>query len=175
MPFGNLSGDPAWEYFAEGIAEDIITELSRVDALFVIDRNSSFTYRGRSPDLRQVGRELGVRYIVEGTVRRGGDRIRITSNLIEAETGKNLWPRNTIASCPTCSLFQSKVIAGLVASMQTQVVLNEGLVVERQGRARISLSGIWEIYELTRESLERAIAIGYEFSRSTARAPKDIS
>jgi TolB-like protein len=91
MPFVNLSGDPKWEYFAEGIAEDIITELSRVSALFVIARNSSFTYRGRSPDLRQVGREFGVSYIVEGTVRRGGDRIRITANLIEAETGKNRW------------------------------------------------------------------------------------
>ena len=151
MPFGNLSGDPAWEYFAEGIAEDIITELSRVSALFVIDRNSSFTYRGRSPDLRQVGRELGVRYIVEGTVRRGGDRIRITSNLIEAETGKNLWAEKYDRELSDVFIVQDEIIAGLVASMQTQVVLNEGLVVERQGRPDLP---VWDLGDLRIDARE---------------------
>jgi adenylate cyclase len=167
MPFLNLSGDPEWDYFAEGIAEDIITELSRVSALFVIARNSSFTYRGRSPDLRQVGCELGVRYIVEGTVRRGGDRIRITANLIEAETGKNLWAEKYDRELADMFIVQDEIIAGLVASLQTQVVLNEGLVVERQGRPDLPVwdlakRGLKEIYELTRESLERARAIGHE-------------
>ncbi len=167
MLFANLSGDPEWEHFAEGIAEDIITELSRVSALFVIARNSSFTYRGRSLDLRQVGRELGVRYIVEGTVRRGGDRIRITSKLIEAETGKNLWAEKYDRELADMFIVQDEIIAGLVASMQTQMVLNEGLVVERQRRPDLSVwdlakRGLKEIYELTGESLERALAIGYE-------------
>lgn len=91
MPFGNMSGDPAQDYFADGIVEDIITALSRTRWLFVIARNSTFTYKGRAVELRQVGRELGVRYLLEGSVRRSGDRVRITAQLLEAETGVHLW------------------------------------------------------------------------------------
>ena len=91
LPFANMSGDPEQEHFADGIAEDIITGLSRLRWLFVIARNSSFTYKGRNVDVRQVGRELGVRYVLEGSVRKGGNRIRITAQLVEAETGNHLW------------------------------------------------------------------------------------
>jgi adenylate cyclase len=91
MPFQNLSGDPDQEYFADGMVEEIITALSRIHWLFVIARNSSFTYKGRAVDLRQVGQELGVRYVVEGSVRKGGDRVRIAAQLIEAESGEHLW------------------------------------------------------------------------------------
>jgi TolB-like protein len=91
MPFANLSGDPDQEYFADGMVEEIITTVSRIHWLFVIARNSSFTYKGRAVDLKQVGRELGVRYVLEGSIRRGGDRVRITAQLIEAETGAHLW------------------------------------------------------------------------------------
>ena len=87
LPFDNLSGDPEQEYFSDGMAEDIITQLSHSNALFVIARNSSFTYKGRAVNVKQVGRELGVRYVLEGSVRRGGERVRITGQLIEAETG----------------------------------------------------------------------------------------
>ena len=91
LPFQNMSGDPEQEYFADGMVEDIITALSRFKSLFVIARNSSFTYKGKAVDIKQVGRELGVRYVLEGSVRKAGSRVRITGQLIEAATGGHLW------------------------------------------------------------------------------------
>jgi adenylate cyclase len=91
LPFANLSGDPEQEYFADGMVEEIITALSRIRWLFVIARNSSFTYKGQSIDVKQVGRELGVRYVLEGSVRKAGGRVRITAQLIDAQSGAHLW------------------------------------------------------------------------------------
>ena len=91
LPFTNMSGDPEQEFFADGIAEDVITALSRYPSLFVIARNSCFTYKGRPVDVKQVGRELGVRYVLEGSLRKSGKRIRVTAQLVEAETGKHVW------------------------------------------------------------------------------------
>jgi adenylate cyclase len=91
LPFTNMSGDPEQEFFADGIAEDVITALSRYPSLFVIARNSCFTYKGRAVDVKRVGRELGVRYVLEGSLRKAGNRIRVTAQLAEAETGKHLW------------------------------------------------------------------------------------
>ena len=91
LPFQNMSGDPEQEYFADGMVEEIITALSRFKALFVIARNSSFTYKGRAVDVKQVGRELGVRYVLEGSVRKSANRVRITGQLIDAATGAHLW------------------------------------------------------------------------------------
>ena len=91
LPFQNMSSDPEQEYFADGMVEDIITALSRFSSLFVIARNSSFTYKGKAVDIRQVGRELGVRYVLEGSVRKAGGRVRITGQLIEAATDRHLW------------------------------------------------------------------------------------
>jgi adenylate cyclase len=91
LPFQNMSGDPEQEYFADGMVEDIITALSRFKSLFVIARNSSFTYKGKAVDIKRVGRELGVRYVLEGSVRKAGNRVRITGQLIEAAAGRHLW------------------------------------------------------------------------------------
>jgi adenylate cyclase len=91
LPFQNMSGDPEQEYFADGMVEDIITALSRFKQLFVIARNSSFTYKGKAADIKQVGRELGVRYVLEGSVRKASGRVRITGQLIDAITGAHLW------------------------------------------------------------------------------------
>ena len=91
LPFSNMSADPEQEFFADGIAEDIITALSRYPSLFVIARNSCFTYKGRAVDVKQVGRELGVRYVLEGGLRKSGNRIRVTAQLVEAETGNHVW------------------------------------------------------------------------------------
>jgi len=91
LPFSNLSGDPAQDYFADGIVEDIITGLARINWLFVIARNSTFTYKGRAVDLKQVGRELGVRYILEGSVQRAGGHVRVTGQMIDASTGAHVW------------------------------------------------------------------------------------
>src|ERR1700735_5645414 len=86
-----MGSDPEQEYFCDGMVEDIITGLSRIKWLFVIARNSSFAYKGKSPDIRQVGRELGVRYVLEGSVRKAGSRVRITGQLVDAATGAHLW------------------------------------------------------------------------------------
>src|SRR5947209_177626 len=91
LPFQNMSGDPEQDYFADGMVEEIITGLSRIRWLFVIARNSSFTYKGHAVDVKQVGRELGVRYVLEGSVRKGGARLRITAQLIDAQSGAHLW------------------------------------------------------------------------------------
>ncbi len=91
LPFSNLGGDPEQEYFADGMVEEIITALARMGAFFVIARNSSFVYKGRAVDIKQVGRELGVRYVLEGSVRKAGNRVRITGQLIEAENGRHVW------------------------------------------------------------------------------------
>jgi adenylate cyclase len=91
LPFDNLSGDPNQEYFADGVVESVTTALARLRWLFVIARNSAFTYKGRAVDVRRVGRELGVRYVLEGSVRKAADRIRLTGQLIDAGTGRHLW------------------------------------------------------------------------------------
>ena len=91
LPFANMSGDPEQEYFADGMVEEIITALSRIRWLFVMARNSSFTYKGQAIDVKQVGHELGVRYVLEGSVRKAGGRVRITGQLIDAVTGTHLW------------------------------------------------------------------------------------
>src|SRR5215472_12431939 len=91
LPFQNMSGDPEQDYFADGIVEEIITALSRVHWLFVIARNSSFTYKGKAVDVKQVGRELGVRYVLEGSVRKASNRVRITGQLVDATTGAHVW------------------------------------------------------------------------------------
>jgi adenylate cyclase len=91
LPFTNMSGDPEQEFFADGIAEDVITALSRYPSLFVIARNSSFTYKGRAADVKQIGRELGVRYVLEGSLRKAGNHIRVNAQLVEAEAGNHVW------------------------------------------------------------------------------------
>jgi TolB-like protein/class 3 adenylate cyclase len=117
LPFQNMSGDPEQEYFADGMVEEIITALSRIRWLFVIARNSSFTYKGKSVDVKQVGRQLGVRYLLEGSVRRGGNRLRITAQLIETETGAHLWADRFEGSLEDVFDLQDKVaisVAGVI-------------------------------------------------------------
>jgi len=117
LPFQNISGDPEQEYFADGMVEEIITALSRIRWLFVIARNSSFTYKGKAVDVKQVGRELGVRYVLEGSVRKGGNRVRITAQLIEAETGAHLWADRFDGSLEDVFELQDQVaisVAGVI-------------------------------------------------------------
>ncbi len=117
LPFQNMSGDPEQEYFSDGMVEEIITALSRIRWLFVIARNSSFTYKGQAVDVKQVGRELGVRYVLEGSVRKGGNRVRITAQLIEAETGTHLWADRFDGSLENVFDLQDQVaisVAGVI-------------------------------------------------------------
>jgi adenylate cyclase len=121
LPFQNMSGDPDDAYFAEGIAEDIITALSCYPDLFVIARNSSFTYRNRTVLVNEVGRELGVQYVVEGSVRRAGGRARITARLSDAATGKQLWAQNYDRDLEDLFSVQDEVVRGVVAVLPSRV------------------------------------------------------
>jgi len=117
LPFANMSGDPEQEYFADGMVEEIITALSRIRWLFVIARNSTFTYKGQSIDVKEVGRELGVRYVLEGSVRKGGNRVRITAQLIDAFSGTHLWADHFDGSMEDVFELQDKVatsVAGVI-------------------------------------------------------------
>ena len=114
LPFQNMSGDPEQEYFADGTVEDIITALSRFKSLFVIARNSSFTYKGKAVDIKQVGRELGVRYVLEGSVRKAGNRVRITGQLIEAATGRHLWADKFDGALEDVFGLQDQITASVV-------------------------------------------------------------
>jgi adenylate cyclase len=118
LPFNNMSGDPEQEYFADGIAEDIITALSHCNALFVIARNSSFTYKGKTVDVRQVGRELGVRYVLEGSVRRSGARLRVTGQLNEAESGNHIWADRFDGDMSDVFDFQDRITECVVAAIE---------------------------------------------------------
>jgi TolB-like protein/class 3 adenylate cyclase len=117
LPFTNMSGDPEQEYFADGMVEEIITALSRIRWLFVIARNSSFTYKGRSVDVKQVGRELGVRYVLEGSVGKAGERVRIAGQLVDALTGTHLWADRFDGSLEDVFELQDRVavsVAGVI-------------------------------------------------------------
>ena len=121
LPFQNMSGDPDQEYFADGMVEDIITALSRFKSLFVIARNSSFTYRGKAVDIKHVGRELGVRYVLEGSVRKSGNRVRVTGQLIEAATGAHLWADKYDGTLDDLFVLQDSVAASVVGAVIPQL------------------------------------------------------
>jgi adenylate cyclase len=118
LPFQNMSGDPEQEYFADGIVEDVITALSRTKSLFVIARNSSFTYKGRSFDVAQVGRELGVRYVLEGSVRKAAAQLRITCQLIDTTSNRHIWADRFDGAIEEVFELQDRVTARVVATIE---------------------------------------------------------
>jgi len=125
LPFQNMSGDPEQEYFTDGMVEDITTGLSRIRSLFVISRNSAFTYKGRAVDVRQVGRELGVRYVLEGSVRKAGLRVRITGQLVDAATGAHLWADRFDRTLEDVFELQDQVTASVVAAIEPNLLKAE--------------------------------------------------
>jgi TolB-like protein len=131
LPFQDMSGEPDQEYFADGIVEDIITALSRTRRLFVIARNSTFTYKGRAVDVKQIGRELGVRYVLEGSVRKAADRVRITAQLIDASTGVHLWAERFDSVLKDLFDLQDQVTTGVVTAIVPKV---EQVEIERAKR-----------------------------------------
>jgi adenylate cyclase len=122
LPFTNMSGDPEQDYFADGMVEDIITALARMGWFFVIARNSSFVYKGKAVDIKQVGRELGVRYVVEGSVRRSGGRVRITGQLIEAESGRHVWADRFEGSLDDVFELQDRITEGIVTAIEPNMM-----------------------------------------------------
>jgi adenylate cyclase len=141
LPFANLSSEPRQDYFTDGIVEDIITELSRFSDLFVIARNSSFQYKGRAIDVRDVGRELGVRYVLEGSLRRGSDRIRITAQLIEAATGVHCWAERYDRKLEDIFAVQDEVVGTIVAILAAHVRRAE------TERSRAKPPNSWQAYD----------------------------
>jgi adenylate cyclase len=165
LPFANMSGDPEQDYFADGLVEDIITTLSKISGLVVIARNSSFTYKGRAVDVRQVARELGVRYVLEGGVRKSANRIRITAQLIDAETGAHVWAERYDRAMEDIFAVQDEIT--LVLATEMQVRLTEG----EQARLRYATTNNVEAWNhwvqglahfrrgLSREGLTQALKL----------------
>jgi TolB-like protein/class 3 adenylate cyclase len=143
LPFANMSGDPEQEYFADGMVEEIITALSRIRWLFVIARNSSFTYKGQSPDVKQVGRQLGVRYVLEGSVRKAGQRVRITGQLIDATSGTHLWADRFDGSLEDVFDLQDKVASSVAGVIEPTLRQAE---IERARRKRPDSLDAYDLY-----------------------------
>lgn len=164
LPFANIGGDSEQEYFADGIVEDIITELSRIRSLFVIARNSSFAYRGKSIDVKLIGRELGCAYLVEGSLRKAGDRARVTAQLIDALTGAHIWADRYDRNLHDIFLVQDEIVQAVVASIQTQVQIHVSSAVDPRDRPHLAtwelVKKAWkEAYQLSNGGLTRAAEI----------------
>src|SRR5262249_35399767 len=173
LPFQNMSGDPEQEHFSDGIAEDIITMLSRSRSLFVIARNSSFTYKGRAVDVKQVSRELGVRYLLEGSVRRAGNRVRVSAQLIDAETGSHLWAERYDRDVADVFAVQDEItdavataIVPTVAEMERQRAIRRPP--ESLGAWEAYQRGLWHISQMSAADYEKAMQL---FQRAIALDP----
>lgn len=164
LPFANLSGDPQQDYFADGMVEDITAALARIRWFFVIARNSAFTYRGRAVDVRQIGRELGVRYVLEGSVRKSGDRVRVAGQLAEAETGRQIWSERFDA--PLADIFDlqdrvTEAVAGAIepslqaAEIRRSVAKPTGILAAYD----LYLRALPHHYALTEHGSDAAIAL----------------
>jgi TolB-like protein/class 3 adenylate cyclase len=164
LPFQNLSGDAEQAYFADGLVEDIITALSRFNSLFVIARNSSFSYKGKSPDIRQVGRELGVRYVLEGSVRRAGGRVRVSGQLIDSETGAHLWANRFDSSLEDIFDLQDQVTTSVVGAVapnlnRAEIDRAKRKPVDNLDAYDLHLRGMAHLYEQTKASWEEALRL----------------
>jgi TolB-like protein len=142
LPFDNMSGDPEQEYFSDGIAEDIITALSRFHQFFVIARNSSFTYKGRSVEVKQVARELGVQYVIEGSVRRAGNRVRITAQLIDAASDHHIWAERYDRELDDIFAVQDEITERIAMAVGPELASTE---MARARRKNIPDLGVWEM------------------------------
>ncbi|MGB7177443.1 MAG: adenylate/guanylate cyclase domain-containing protein [Xanthobacteraceae bacterium] len=176
LPFTNMSGDPEQEYFADGMVEDIITALSRITWLFVIARNSSFIYKGKAVDIKKVGRELGVRYVLEGSVRKAGNKVRITGQLIDALTGTHIWANRFDGGLEDVFDLQDEVTTDVVSAIAPKVEQAEMERTRRKPTESLTaydyfLRGMARIYDGTRDTniealrnFERAIEIDPNFA-----------
>lgn len=182
LPFRNLSGDAAQDYFADGVVEDIITALSRIRWLFVIARNSSFTYKGRTVDEKQVGRELGVRYVVEGSVRQSESRVRITGQLVDAATGTHLWAERFEGTLDDIFELQDQIATSIVGAIGSQLERAEIERARRKPTGNLSaydhyLRAMPYVHRGSREAIDgalplfhQAIALDPEFASAHAMA-----
>lgn len=161
LPFNNLSGDPEQEYFADGLVEDIITALSRIRSFFVIARNSTFHYKGTSPEVRKVANDLGIRYILEGSVRKAGDRVRISAQLIDGETGNHLWAERYDRKLEDIFAIQDEITMTVVGAIQPELSVAEQQRARRKSSENLAAwdffnRGNWYSWRPTRENFEAA-------------------
>lgn len=173
LPFTNMSGDPQQEYFADGMAEDIITELSRMPWFFVIARNSSFTYKGQAVDVKQVGRELGVAYVLEGSVRKAGNRLRINAQLIDAATGNHVWADRYDREITDIFDIQDEITQAIIGAVAPEFVSAELRKSRQKDPSELNawecvMRGRAHIWKLGRE--DAAIARGF-FEKALSLSP----
>ncbi|WP_312015148.1 adenylate/guanylate cyclase domain-containing protein [Bradyrhizobium lablabi] len=166
LPFENMSGDPEQEYFADGMVEEIITALSRFKWLFVIARNSSFTFKGRAVDIKEVGRRLGVRYVLEGSVRKAAGRVRITGQLIDAITGAHIWADRFERELTDVFALQDEVTVAVVAAIQPKLLQTEIAIATRRRPEDLTaydlyLRALPQFYLTTREGFAEAIRLAH--------------
>ena len=160
LPFQNMSGDPEQEYFADGMVEEIITALSRFKWLFVIARNSSFTFKGKAVDVKEVGRRLGVRYVLEGSVRKASGKVRITGQLIDAVTGAHIWADRFERDLTDVFALQDEVTAAVVSAIQPKLLQTEiAMATRRRPENLTDLRAMQQHYLTTREGLAEAIRL----------------
>jgi adenylate cyclase len=163
LPFANRSDDPEQEYFSDGLTEDIITDLSLIPGLFVIARNSTFSYKGKSADIRQLGREMGVRYVLKGSVRKSNGQVRVSAQLIEAASGQQLWGKKYDRCLEDVFAVQDELTREIVAALDVELVSGERA---RHQRSRVRNPE-------AREALYRGMAQFYEFNKTShAQAKK---
>jgi TolB-like protein len=166
LPFLNLSGDPTQDYFVDGVVEDIISALSRMSWLFVIARNSSFTYKGRAVDVKQVGRELGVRYVLEGSLRKAANRVRITGQLVDTATGTNLWSERFEGKIDDIFALQDELAANVVGAIAPQLERAEMERARHKPTENLDaydyyLRAVANLHHGTREAIDEALALLY--------------
>lgn len=167
LPFQNLSGDREQDYFADGVVEDIITALSRIRWLFVIARNSSFTYKGRAVDVKDVGQELGVRYVLEGSLRKAGNKVRITGQLIDATTGAHLWAERFEGTLDDIFELQDQIAQSVVGAISPQLERAEIERAKRKPTENLDaydyyLRGMARLHSGTHEAIETALPFFYK-------------
>ena len=178
LPFVNMSGDPEQEYFSDGISEDIITALSKLRWFFVIARNSSFTYKGKAVHLRQIGDELGVGYVVEGSVRKSGDRVRITAQLNDVATGSHIWAEHYDRELADVFAVQDEITEAIVAAIEPQLYAAENFRAQRKAPGSLdawdlvmrALSHYWRVTRqdnvVAQALLEKAISIDPNYGQA---------
>ncbi|MBT3532701.1 MAG: tetratricopeptide repeat protein [Rhodospirillaceae bacterium] len=174
LPFDNMSGDPEQEYFSDGMAEDIITALSRLRWLFVIARNSSFTYKGQAVDITKVGRELGVRYVLEGSVRKSGSRVRVTAQLIEAETGKHIWAERYDRELTDIFDLQDELTEAISSHVDVELAGSEREQAHQKPTTDLDAwelyqRGMWHFYKYGKDDFVEARRL---LQRAVQRAPE---
>jgi adenylate cyclase len=184
LPFENMSGDPEQEYFADGMVEEIITALSRFKWLFVIARNSSFTFKGKAVDIKEVGRRLGVRYVLEGSVRKASGKVRITGQLIDAITGAHIWADRFERDVTDVFALQDEVTVAVVSAIQPKMLQTEIAMATRRRPENLTaydyhLRALQQFYLATREGLaeaarlaHRALELDPRFGRAAALASR---